>query len=295
MAINTLKFDEDAFKSAGAWRKWFLSVSGMPKNNVTCLQCYGLKSIDLVSCVILYWSCHFLRLVFYWLCRSFRPELVSPRGPRCSRSDACVHTFVRCYWLLVCYWCYHCLHWNHLGVKRINAGKSQPPLHAVVPESDTGRYFGIDPSVPMGSANGQESYSRSEQQIKQCLCNAYVLLCCLSIWSFETLYCDVFNTVSHEAINLHTSTHYSFVTFCDIASHVCYIVLILFDIWCHLWRYLAKVRDWGRAALRRRNIGQVGTLTKSDRNHWKIQWHGMEEFNASSNICNLFVFKTKKT
>ena len=41
--------------------------------------------------------------------------------------------------------------------------------------------------------------------------------------------------MSHEAINLHTSTHYSFVTFCDIASHVCYIVLILFDIYIYIY------------------------------------------------------------
>ena len=189
--------------------KWFLSVSGMPKNNVTCLQCYGLKSIDLVSCVILYWSCHFLRSVFYWLCRSFRPELVSPRGPRCSRSDACVHTFVRCYWLLVCYWCYHCLHWNHLGVKRTNTAKSQPPLHAVVPESDTGRYFGIDPSAPTGSANGQESYSRCEQQIKQCLMLSQHLV----IWNL-VLWC-----IQHRVTRGHKSTYQYTLFFCDILWH----------------------------------------------------------------------------
>ena len=175
MAINTLKFDEDAFKSSGAWRKWFLSVSGMPKNNVTCLQCYGLKSIDLVSCVILYWSCHFLRLVFYWLCRSFRPELVSPRGPRCSRSDACVHTFVRCYWLLVCYWYYHCLHWNHLGVKRTNASKCSKKSATIACCCAWKWHWSILWHWSFSSNGLREwtrelfiSYSRSEQQIKQC-------------------------------------------------------------------------------------------------------------------------------
>ena len=59
-----------------------------------------------------------------------------------------------------------------------NAAKSQPPLHAVVPESDTGRYFGIDPSAPTGSANGQESYSlvirdlnNKSNNVIQCLCS----------------------------------------------------------------------------------------------------------------------------
>ena len=259
MRSNPLVLDEDdSFRFPACQRtKWHVRRARV--SNVLILS--------------LVWFC--IDLVIF--CLSFsalptRPELASPRGPRCSRSDACVHTLsgvklvvIGGDWRLVCHWCYHCVHWNHLGVKRTKYGKTSATIACRCTwqwhSSILGRW-----SFSSNGLREQESYSWSEQQIKQCLYSVMLSLH-LVIWNL-VLFKESHKSTGTNYCVTYVTLHLIFKSyFCHLLFWFCFymdLLLILYE-YCiglilvisnvyplhsafrfHPWRYLAKVRDWRR-------------------------------------------------